>query len=570
MLACDPPPYPAIEARMNDARHWAVIETGANQRYVFSSNRRRQNIGASELIRRLGEEWVPESANRCGLTEEELVISSSGRALLLCTPDKARAVIREVTMRALQEAPGLQAWGTVCSVPVGEAPAASLDRVYREHAAARSLIPGPEVRDARLPILAADSFYGQPVASVESRNGAIERFGRRASSADAAALDARRRLARRLDDELRGSSEAGNAEIEHPASAALLDEASLRRGEDVVDDGRVAVVHADGNGIGALFMSLGSLPAEDFAPRTRDLSKALDAITWAALARAVDETHQALNPHLRESEPSSVDATSAQVDAMPPRTVTGWILPVLVGGDDLTVIVAGRAAYRFTVAFLRAFEAAAAANDTITGLLDDLRGTPGAPDRLTAAAGIAAVDSHHPFSHAYELSEELCNSAKRTVRALDKPRSALDVHVLFESSLRDLEQIREHLVLKRGDTRRQLWSGALVLADADAAELPARTLTTSSLDAMVAAMTSQGKDSPAVLTSGAAHRVRSALLEQPETLARELDAVIRNALDGDAVAALLDADGLRDPTKTDPVTLVTALDLVDLAEETIS
>ena len=61
---------------------------------------------------------------------------------------------------------------------------------------------------------------------------------------------------------------------------------------------------------------------------------------------------------------------------------------------------------------------------------------------LTAAAGIAYVKPHHPFSAAYGLAEELTASAKRWKRAAGREVSSLDLHVAFESTLTDLAGLR--------------------------------------------------------------------------------------------------------------------------------
>ncbi len=539
---------------MTDARRWAVIESASNQRFVFDSNRRRQNIGASELIRRVGEQWVREAIDAVAPGRIEIVVAASGRALLLGSADDLRAVVRAVTRRALVEAPGLMVWGTIASRVIGdEHPGESLDRLYREHAAGRAHLRGPEAREPRLPILAADSFYGTPVARVERRHGSLEQLGRRALACEGAAAEARQRMADRIERELSALG-ADPSSLE-----AVLTERSLQRGADVVQDGRVGIVHADGNGIGQLLLALNRLDGALFTERYRMLSEALDRITWSSLAQAITETHALLNADGR-------------------RPVAEWILPVLIGGDDVTVIVAGRAAYRFTIAFLRAFESQAAAHDGITALLEELRGAgaEGVPARVTASAGLAAVDSHHPFSHGYELSAALCASAKARQRALspDDDRSTLDVHVLFESSLRDLEGIREPLHLDQHGNRRALWSPPLVVSRAgDPGDDTALAPTTNAMDGLLAQMTRGEGGSRAALPSGAVRRMRAALLESPETLSRELDAVVANAEDGVLMKQVLADQGLGAPAdgsgterERPPVLLLTAIDLVDLSE----
>ena len=66
---------------------------------------------------------------------------------------------------------------------------------------------------------------------------------------------------------------------------------------------------------------------------------------------------------------------------------------------------------------------------------------------LTAAAGIAYVKPHHPFSAAYGLAEEPTASAEQVGApgADGREVSSLDLHVTFESTLTDLAGLRARL-----------------------------------------------------------------------------------------------------------------------------
>jgi hypothetical protein len=88
---------------------------------------------------------------------------------------------------------------------------------------------------------------------------------------------------------------------------------------------------------------------------------------------------------------------------------------------------------------------------------------------LAAAAGVAIVKPHHPFSAAYQLAEELTRSAKRVVAATDGPLSAYDVHVAHESTLRPLQELRAPTDQHRGSGEVALarHGGPYVVADPD-------------------------------------------------------------------------------------------------------
>ena len=123
-----------------------LIETSGNQNYIFSTNKLRENIGASQLTYLAGTKWVigavakvdgnsrldlwtdkgSEQLRKKLLDRElnppieatnfniELVLAASGKAMLLVKDrDKAQAVIRQVTLQALKEAPGLEISGVI-------------------------------------------------------------------------------------------------------------------------------------------------------------------------------------------------------------------------------------------------------------------------------------------------------------------------------------------------------------------------------------------------------------------------------------------------------------------------
>src|ERR1700761_2399976 len=170
--------------------HLVLIETGANQDYIFGSNRLREVVGASELLHRIGTKRVveavdPEAARKiwpsqyseqrtednqsrkpelklkdylvnqprieddCKTNPDavEIVIATSGKALILtCKKEAAKRIVTAVTKRALKEAPGVTVVGAIAVVEGGRAK--DLDKAGREGHLRRegrgSLLPGPE------------------------------------------------------------------------------------------------------------------------------------------------------------------------------------------------------------------------------------------------------------------------------------------------------------------------------------------------------------------------------------------------------------------------------------------
>ena len=98
-----------------------VIETASNQAFVFASNKQAVNVGASELIFQSGTTWVREAVDQVkknGADVDPVVLASGKAQLMVDSAEHGRSIIRDVTRRALREAPGLQVWGVVDPRPI--------------------------------------------------------------------------------------------------------------------------------------------------------------------------------------------------------------------------------------------------------------------------------------------------------------------------------------------------------------------------------------------------------------------------------------------------------------------
>jgi hypothetical protein len=271
----------------------------------------------------------------------------------------------------------------------------ALERTYELLDVVRQGRPAPQLRDPVLPWFEVCRESGLPVAGVEEHpeSGLV-------SAGVLAKAWARFRARDRLREQL-----AELADVVPPD------------GDELRDDGWVAVIHADGNGVGKLFIDFperawraggdgDGLSLDSHVRLLAAFTGELDGATWEALRIAVREV----------TEGQDAQAT---------------ILPVVVGGDDVTVVCHARFALDLVRRFVMAFQERTGAQPVVRAI---------AGGGLTAAAGIAYVKPHHPFSAAYSLAEELTASAKSVPRA-GKVSSA-DLHVAFESTLADLATIR--------------------------------------------------------------------------------------------------------------------------------
>ncbi len=138
---------------------------------------------------------------------------------------------------------------------------------------------------------------------------------------------------------------------------------------------KLAVIHADGNGLGELILVL----KEKLDMELSEFSEKLDKATKKAFKDAKNEKMK-----IRE---------------------------VILGGDDMTVICDANDALKFTKNFLENFEKETADKD-------------GLNYKLTACAGIAYTNEKYPFHYAVELAETLCGVTKKHAKNLIKDKDA--------------------------------------------------------------------------------------------------------------------------------------------------
>lgn len=415
-----------------------LLETSGNQRYIFTTNRLRENVGASELTYRSGTTWVTEALSELGgpslptgaaLAESlldsgvnppigpgvvaEVIVAASGKAIILVDSEKTgRALISAVTSRALREAPGLDLTGVMSDeFELGRGIAASqMNLLHRRFEHARQMRTSPTMRYFRLPVVAECASSGLPAAGVETYRDRISPVST-VSAKKAAVRDAGyQRLA---------------------ASIGL--NAQLTELDQVAGVGAwIAVIHADGNGIGRLLIDFEKYAGDDdraYLTTMREFSVALERATGQAVRDAI----------------ASTAGKGAGPDGAP------LVQPLVLGGDDVTLVTDAKSALPLTVAFLRAFESRTANEPVLASIAQAALGR----DHLTAAAGVAIVRKHYPFWAAYGLAEELLQSAKDASRKaaghLNPGFSVFDFHALYDTTASELGALRSQLRMADGE-----------------------------------------------------------------------------------------------------------------------
>ncbi len=425
------------------------LETGGNQAYIFASNKLRNVVGASELLYRVGTRYVEQAVDEAtgrgfsvaDIAEEvpiektqgeaiEVVIATSGKALLLARgEDAAKRFVRSWSQLVLTEAPGLDAVAVYSktavdpSLPLSAPSEASFMEAFRETSRQMSLLraqgqASPLARFQRLPVVAECAYSGLPAVSLDP--------GKDGGSPVPVSASARVQREAARDENFKARMQGL---FPDGWQSDLFENEGLKSLE-----GRdwLAVVHADGNGLGQLFIDFDrwvkalenenenkTATGRDYIRRYREFSSALDAISRETFREAVQEVWGAESPC-----------------ALP-------IVPVVVGGDDLTAVLDGYKGIEFTRTFMEKF----CEKTQVHGAVQPILEKAGLP-RLGMCAGISIAKPHFPFSQSYHMAEELMQNAKEVKKQFGKDSIALDFHILYDSVATSVSNIRESLTIR--------------------------------------------------------------------------------------------------------------------------
>lgn len=438
--------------------HLVILETSANQGFIFASNRLAEAIGASEMTTRIGTALMVESIAAAGgpviegsirdhLVNQEwsedwaILTATSGKAIVAVPSEEAgRSLIQHATLRAQVLYPGAYLTGAISELAFewqGQDQDKSLHKcsldAHGRLAAIRGEAPHPHERFLQLPIVEVCRSSGLPAFDAIREGTAIE--DEPPQPVSRTALAKRRHAPHwygRMNDMLQGT------DIDLPANVSRL--------EKQFDDlDWWSVIHADGNGIGNIFMNFAehveayaekigvTVTNVFYAKCLAEFSVALEIVTEKAFRDAAAALKGSAAEEVAQKTPAESDPDPQQ------RAVPLPIVPLILGGDDFTAICDGRRALEFSAAYLRAFEKHSQSESVLEGIIPNLTPTGG----LAACAGVAITKPHYPFHRAYQLVEALTASAKR-VKLKSPFLSALDFHVLYDTTIRDIDDYRTY------------------------------------------------------------------------------------------------------------------------------
>ena len=448
-----------------------MLQTNSNQSFIFSSPRLREQIGASFEITLLSR-WVKMEAEKLlkpkPLPTSFWVSDSSGKVIVRFTEtdgdpkELAKRLIREVTLRALTDAPGLDVTGVFIEATFDKVDARDLnklDRVFLEY----SLNRRPALaRFPQFPFLERGSESALPASAslcdLKLISGPMERNSFDESSPLSLPSRVKRAFARtsreqQVEDVKECLNKRGKELKQEPQLDPTKLAAAFQDGEEFEDAkdmlSSVGVVHIDGNGVGAIMRDLGCAHR---AVRKVGVNTTSDEETTED-SKGLQSFIMEVNRRLDDVVKDAIALSWYYVQELTPDTVVP-IAPVLVGGDDVTVYTDGRYAIPFAEAYILHYEKLTKDDDLLSVLAIVAGGKkPDAPERdhfeigdyiiqspgpLTASAGVAIVGRNFPFHIAYDLAEELVSRGKKLGKKPGTvPCSTINFHVLRDATVLD-------------------------------------------------------------------------------------------------------------------------------------
>lgn len=436
-----------------------IVDTVGIQKYIFGSNRLRENIGASYLVKQATREWVyenlPEPNNiadqsKGSLDPEkqvvrddlaaELVYTGGGNAVILFrSPDEARSFARDLSHKVFTEAPGLEIV-IAHTKPFNWSPEANDLRdemkKLREHHLERKKHTG----QATLTPLLGLGVTAECAATGLVATHRIEDPEKRFVSDE---IYAKSQASRAAKERLRNEFDKADPQRQFDFSDEL-DHLSRTAGEESY----IAVVHIDGNDVGSLFTDCGQGAANnrDYIERLRRLSDGIEEASNKAMIHMLKRLTDHITRTKLDDETTAWEVNEAPPELAPstPRVETQrkkirlyqesdaenkqntsgrkrsnnkpyWpVIPLVFGGDDMTFVCNGQLGLSLAVICMKAF---ASQTKKLLG------------KAIHTSAGISIVKVHYPFRRAYELSESLIFGAKKLLGKERPHASALDWHI---------------------------------------------------------------------------------------------------------------------------------------------
>lgn len=416
-----------------------VLEVGGIQKYILSTGKLKEMIGGSELIESLSAKYLDDFAKSKQLTvlkeirkpvdNEILPLQRNAGAMHLLFPSEAkgREFLQKFGLKLLADFPGLPIFGALeecefTSSGIREAKFKLSNKITDQ----RNKYPTSTGMQL-LPICAEAPLDGEPAIGKVC-------YGKN-SSGEIISLSSKTKR----NEELLKRSRERLSEIEPDKD----NKANLRWSDDLEEiacgSEKIAFIHIDGNDLGIRFrQELENISDKETAEdKTGQQSSSEDRYqnainvikTMSALSNTVKETTTAAFKKGLSECLKHTRSTDSKGELLVPAR------PLVLGGDDVTVVIRADLALYFIDAFVKEFERYS--NQEL--------GKKEPKDKLTVGVGMVVCPTGYPFLKAFDLSEELVKNSKKLTALMGNRPSSMDYIVITNDTENDIDSIRAHL-----------------------------------------------------------------------------------------------------------------------------
>lgn len=358
-----------------------IVDTAGIQDYVFRTNKLRQIIGASTLVNNATGQWVTDVLKK----PQDLVYSGGGNAVLIFdSMEDAKKFASDLSKITLEKAPGLRlvishkefnynndALGG--SNGIINKTFEQLDRLKAEG--------NPWAYETSLGVTEECLFTGQPVVLESVDKSYDTLLSSEALAKQTAETDQLEKISKEVDGK--------------EYTFYFAEDMDHITGENS-DKNLIGIVHIDGNDIGTKIKEL--VNKYSFANANNELRDELAKFSDSVNAASEMTFDGLLVDIIRHLHGTSLQLSDGELNLYDKNgDVILPIRPIVLGGDDMTLICDGNLALDLTVRYLETAQ---------TQKLSD-------GSKYNCKAGVCIVKKNFPIFPAYQLSNQLAGSAKK-------------------------------------------------------------------------------------------------------------------------------------------------------------
>lgn len=334
------------------------------QEFIFKTNKLQEIVGASEIVKGIEKLFID------NYVPHEVLLNAAGNIKAVFDEKECRNIVENFPKIMMKSAYGITVSQAVVKISGNSATQEDINTLEKRLKIQRNIVA--PFLDMSLNIMTLSPTTAKPIVKYRKiKNKSVP-----------------------VDMAINQKIEANEAFfVKNPHLKEFKNLSELANGKN-----KIAVIHADGNGLGMLIPKL-----HQQGKKLSTFSKALDEATKNAFKRAKDDTMS--------------------------------IRDVILGGDDMVVICNANDALPFTHNFLKYFE-----EET-----EDKIGS-----KLTACAGIVYMNQKYPFHYALSLAEELCDASKKHAKQInpDLAPSSLMFHNIQSANFQSWDRfVKDELTI---------------------------------------------------------------------------------------------------------------------------